>query len=166
VPYKIIFASDAVDPLQGFSAGDQSVVLDQIEAQLTDQPDVATRHRKRLRPNPPTPWELRIGGIRAFYDVNSGVASVRVIAVGPKEGNRPIIGGEVVSLKRIAIESCNLSVQERAKIAETEPVILTREGDPVLGIVGVDEAEVEAWSLGSDPDFLAMMGRFRERGRQ
>jgi hypothetical protein len=69
-------------------------------------------------------------------------------------------------MKRIAIESCTLSVQELANIAETEPVVLTREGNPVLGIVGVDEAEVEAWSLGSNPDFLAMMERFRARGRR
>ena len=69
-------------------------------------------------------------------------------------------------MKRIAIESCSLSVQELAKLAEAEPVILTREGNPILGIVGVDEAEVEAWSLGSNPDFLALMERFRGRGRQ
>jgi hypothetical protein len=45
-------------------------------------------------------------------------------------------------------------------------VVLTRKGVPILGVVGVDEAEVEAWSLGSNPDFLAMMERFRERGRR
>jgi hypothetical protein len=45
-------------------------------------------------------------------------------------------------------------------------VILTREGNPILGIVGVDEAEVEAWSLGSNPDFLALMECFRGHGCQ
>jgi len=69
-------------------------------------------------------------------------------------------------MKRIAIESCSLTVQELATLAETEPVILTREGNPILGIVGVDEAEVEAWSLGSNPEFLTLMERFRGRGRQ
>lgn len=69
-------------------------------------------------------------------------------------------------MKRIAIESCHLSIQDLVKIAKTEPVVLTREGTPVLGIFGVDEADVEAWSLGSNPDFLAMMERFRERGRR
>jgi hypothetical protein len=69
-------------------------------------------------------------------------------------------------MKRITLENCSLSVQELAKLAETEPVILTREGNPILGIVGVDETEVEAWSLGSNPDFLALMERFRGRGRQ
>ena len=69
-------------------------------------------------------------------------------------------------MKRIAIESCNFNIQELAKIVETEPVILTREGNPVPGIVGVDAAEVEAWSLGSNPDLLAAMERFRERGQR
>jgi hypothetical protein len=69
-------------------------------------------------------------------------------------------------MKRLAIESCSVSVQELAKLAETEPVILTREGNPILGVVGIDEAEVEAWSLGSIPDFLALMERFRGRGGQ
>jgi hypothetical protein len=47
-------------------------------------------------------------------------------------------------MKRIAIESCSRGVQELAKSAETEPVTLTRDGNPFLGVVGVDEAEVEA----------------------
>jgi hypothetical protein len=69
-------------------------------------------------------------------------------------------------MQRIAIEDCNLSVQELVQIVETEPIVLTREGMPVLGVVGVDAGDVEAWSLGSNPDFLAMMERFRERGRR
>ena len=98
VPYEIIFEPDAIEHLQGFSSRTQSVMLDQIEVPLTYQPDAETRNRKRLRPNPLAPWELRIGEIRVFYDVNAGAASVRVIAVGRKEGNRLIIGGEEVSL--------------------------------------------------------------------
>jgi hypothetical protein len=69
-------------------------------------------------------------------------------------------------MKRIAIENCALSVHDLIRIAETEPVVLTRGGTPILGIVSVDEAEVETWSLGSNPDFLAMMERFRDRGRR
>ncbi len=88
MPHEIIFEPNAVEHLQGFSARNRSIVLDQIEVQLTYQPDVETRNHKRLRPNPLAPWELRIGEIRVFYDVNADVASVRVIAVGRKEGNR------------------------------------------------------------------------------
>jgi hypothetical protein len=69
-------------------------------------------------------------------------------------------------MKRVAVENCGVSVQELARLAETEPVVLTRAGTPLLGIAGVDEAEVEAWSLGSNPDFLAMMECFRDRGRR
>jgi mRNA-degrading endonuclease RelE of RelBE toxin-antitoxin system len=98
VPYEVIFEPDAVEHLQGFSARDQSIVLDQIEVQLTYQPEVETRNRKRLRPNPLAPWELRSGEIRVFYDVDADAASVRVIAVGRKEGNRLMIGGEEISL--------------------------------------------------------------------
>jgi mRNA-degrading endonuclease RelE of RelBE toxin-antitoxin system len=98
VPYEIIFEPDAVEHLQGFSARAQSIVLDEIEVQLTYQPDVETRNRKRLRPNPLAPWELRIGENRVFYDVNADAGSVRVIAVGQKEGSRLIISGEEMSL--------------------------------------------------------------------
>jgi mRNA-degrading endonuclease RelE of RelBE toxin-antitoxin system len=97
VPYEIIVEPDAVEHLEGFSARNQSIVLDQIEVQLTYQPDVETRNRKRLRPNSLAPWDLRIGGIRVFYDVHAGAASARVIAVERKEGNRLIIGGQEVS---------------------------------------------------------------------
>jgi len=36
---------------------------------LTHQPTVATRNRKRLRPNPLAPWELRIGALPVYYEV-------------------------------------------------------------------------------------------------
>ena len=39
VPYEIIFEPDAIEHLQGFSSRTQSMMLDQIEVQLTYQPD-------------------------------------------------------------------------------------------------------------------------------
>jgi hypothetical protein len=47
VPYEIIFEPDAIEHLQGFSSRTQSMMLDQIEVQLTYQPDAETRNRKR-----------------------------------------------------------------------------------------------------------------------
>ena len=73
-------------------------MLDQIEVQLPYQPEVETRRRQRLRPNALATWELRIGAIRVFYDVDANMSYVRVIAVGRKEGNRLVIAGEEVSL--------------------------------------------------------------------
>lgn len=98
VPYDIAFEPDAVEHLRAFSTRDRAIVLDQIEVQLTHQPDVETRHRKRLRRNPLAPWELWIGEMRVFYDVHVESASVRVIAVGRKEGNRLMIAGEEMAL--------------------------------------------------------------------
>jgi hypothetical protein len=66
VSYEIIFELDAIEHLQRFSARIQSIVLDQIEAQLAYQPDVETRNRKRLRPNPLAPWE-RVSGRIAYF---------------------------------------------------------------------------------------------------
>ena len=69
-------------------------------------------------------------------------------------------------MKRIALETSALTIQQLARIAESEPVVLTRKGVPVLGVVGIEEADLEAWSLGSNPDFLAMIERFRAHGRR
>jgi len=38
------------------------------------EPIVETRNRKKLRPNPLAPWELRIGKARVFYDVEESVS--------------------------------------------------------------------------------------------
>lgn len=52
-----------------------------------------------MRPNPIAPWELRVGDLRVYYDVeHSPEATVEVFAVGVKERNRVRIGGEVVEL--------------------------------------------------------------------
>jgi mRNA-degrading endonuclease RelE of RelBE toxin-antitoxin system len=93
-----VFEPDALEQLRAFSARDQAIVLDHIEVQLTYQPDMETRRRKRLRSNPLAPWELRIGEIRVFYDIFVESASVRVIAIGRKEGNRLMIAGEEIEL--------------------------------------------------------------------
>ena len=62
-------------------------------------PTVETRNRKLLRPNPVAPWELRIGDLRVFFDVEEEPdAVVHVRAVGLKQHNILRIGGEVFEL--------------------------------------------------------------------
>ena len=52
-----------------------------------------------MRPNPVAPWELRIGDLRAYYDVSEAPEKlVYVRAVGIKEHNVVRIGGEVIEL--------------------------------------------------------------------
>jgi PHD/YefM family antitoxin component YafN of YafNO toxin-antitoxin module len=77
------------------TARERSVVIDAIEKQLSHGPLTETRNRKLFRPNPIASWELRVGALRAFYDVAStGKASglrsqslVRLLAVGKKARN-------------------------------------------------------------------------------
>lgn len=48
-----------------------------------------------MRPNPIAPWELRIGDLRVYYEVDAVEDVVRVLAVGIKERNLVRIGEEV-----------------------------------------------------------------------
>lgn len=96
--YEILMSPDAIDHLREFSARDRSLILDLIETHLLHDPDVETRRRKRMRPNPLSPWELRIGQFRVFYDVEREMAQVHVIAIGRKERNHLLIGGKEVQL--------------------------------------------------------------------
>jgi mRNA-degrading endonuclease RelE of RelBE toxin-antitoxin system len=73
-------------------------VLDSVDRHLTDQPAEATQKRKLLAENRLGTWELRLGDLRVFYDVNSEENAVEVVAVGVKEHNRLRIGGEEVEL--------------------------------------------------------------------
>lgn len=69
-----------------------------MPGQLAHQPTVETRNRKRLRPNPLAPWELRIGNLRVYFSVEEEperVVKIRAIGV-KKQGNRLFIGGEEV----------------------------------------------------------------------
>ena len=96
--YEVLFEPDSVEHVQGLRAGEASTVLREIEVQLTREPEVETRNRKRLRPNPLAPWELRIGDLRVFYDVEARPSCVRIVAVGRKQGERLLIGREEVRL--------------------------------------------------------------------
>lgn len=52
-----------------------------------------------MRPNPIAPWELRIGNIRVYYEVEQEPEPrVMILAIGIKERNRVRIGRETVQL--------------------------------------------------------------------
>ena len=67
--------------------------------QLRDEPLRETRNRKLLRPNPMAAWELRVGQLRIFYEVDAEEADVvNVLAIGIKTGNRLFIAGQEMRL--------------------------------------------------------------------
>ena len=52
-----------------------------------------------MRPNPLAPWELRIGNLRVYFDVEEEPERiVHIRAVGIKQRNRVRIGNEVIDL--------------------------------------------------------------------
>jgi len=75
------------------------MVLDTVDRQLADQPMTETRNRKRMRPNPLAPWELRIGDLRVYYDIQDiPVPKVFIRAIGIKRRQRVFIGREEMDL--------------------------------------------------------------------
>lgn len=70
-----------------------------MDEQLVHQPTVETKNRKPMRPNPLAPWELRIGSLRVYYDVEKEPEAVVFIrAIGIKQRNRVRIGKEVIEI--------------------------------------------------------------------
>ena len=57
-----------------------------------------------MRPNPLASWELRIGKLRVYYDIEEEAENVvYIVAIGVKERNRVWIGGEEVELKEVGL---------------------------------------------------------------
>ena len=99
MPYRIEYSPDAEEHMRTLTSRQQAIILETVERQLTHQPTIETRNRKPMRPNPVAPWELRIGNLRVYYDVeNEPEAAVYVRAVGVKQRNRVRIGREVIQL--------------------------------------------------------------------
>ncbi|HKZ55998.1 MAG TPA: hypothetical protein VJ123_10995 [Anaerolineales bacterium] len=97
--FRIEYSPDAEDHLRELTARQQRVILDAIDMTLASQPNVETRNRRPMRPNPLAPWELRIGNLRVYFDVQEEPEAVVFIrAVGIKLRNRVRIGREVVEL--------------------------------------------------------------------
>ena len=97
--FEIEYSPDAEDHLRTLSARQRSIILDEVDRQLLNEPDVETRNRKPMRPNPVAPWELRIGDLRVYYDIEyAPVERVFVRAVGVKTRNIVRIGGVEIQL--------------------------------------------------------------------
>lgn len=99
MPYIIDYSPEAEDHLRWLTTRQQRTVVDNVERRLLHEPTVETKNRKPMRPNPVAPWELRLGTLRVYYDVEEQPEQrVIIVAVGIKEGNRVRIGGEVIEL--------------------------------------------------------------------
>jgi len=97
--FEIVYSPEAVDHLETLPKTSQVLVVDQVDEQLEHQPTLPNRKRKLLRPNPIAPWELRLGDIRVFYEVQEEPDPVVIIkAVGIKRHDELWIGEERIEL--------------------------------------------------------------------
>ena len=96
--FVLDFTDSAFDDLAFFKKYEQTLILDQIEVQLSYQPLNETRNRKPLEPNAVGEWELRIGMYRVFYDVDAKRVTVKIKAVGYKQHNRLYLRGKEYAL--------------------------------------------------------------------
>ena len=97
--YRIEYSPETEEHFRYLSKRQQGIVLDAVERQLQFQPDIETRNRKPMRPNPLAPWELRIGTLRVYYDFEDSPERVVFIrAIGIKQRNNVRIGREMIQL--------------------------------------------------------------------
>jgi len=88
--FEIRFAEGVEEDLRTIRIYYRNQILDAIEEQLANEPDISTRNRKRLENLIPpwqsvAPiWELRVGEYRVFYDVSPAESVVYVRAVRKK----------------------------------------------------------------------------------
>ena len=87
--YRIRFTESAEEHFAQLTARQQATVLNAVRVQLRHEPLRGTRNRKQLRPNPFAPWELRVGSLRVFYEVDALEPNlVNVLTIGNKRGNK------------------------------------------------------------------------------
>jgi mRNA-degrading endonuclease RelE of RelBE toxin-antitoxin system len=102
-PYTLIYARGVTEHLKSIDAKYDSLIREKIEEQLLLQPGVETRNRKPLRQPAPfaAQWEIRFGPgnrFRVLYGIDEENRAVQILAIGEKEGDRLIVGGEEVEL--------------------------------------------------------------------
>src|SRR5205085_7689470 len=102
-PYTLIYARGVTKHLKSIDAKYDSLVRETIAEQLRFEPGVETKNRKPLRQPAPfaAQWEIRFGPhnrFRVLYDIDEERHAVQIVAIGEKEGNRLIVGGEEVEL--------------------------------------------------------------------
>ena len=96
--FDLKWTESALEDLTFFRKYEQTLILDQVDVQLSYEPATETRHRKPLEPNELAEWEVRIGAYRVFDDIDTTDATVKIKAVGSKQHNTLTIRGREYSL--------------------------------------------------------------------
>lgn len=82
MPFEIVLAPEAVEDLRRLKASIRTEVRAAIELHLRHEPRKASRSRiKRLRGISRPQYRLRVGEVRAFYDVSDQAVEVLAIVM-------------------------------------------------------------------------------------
>jgi mRNA interferase RelE/StbE len=78
--FDIVLAPEAVADFKRLKAGDRTAVRAALETRLRHEPRKTSRSRiKRLRGLDRPQFRLRVGEVRAFYDVSDSIVEVLAI---------------------------------------------------------------------------------------
>ncbi len=92
--YRVTMTREAKAQLLVFAARERRLIGDGIAARLQDQPTIASKAVKALRPNPFAGCELRLGDLRGIYSVDEDNSEVTIVAGGQKQGDKLIVEGD------------------------------------------------------------------------
>jgi mRNA-degrading endonuclease RelE of RelBE toxin-antitoxin system len=103
MPFDLIYDPEVEQHLRSIEKKHLSLIREAIREQLQFEPETETRNRKPLEQPAAfgATWEIRFGPanqFRVLYVVNPERREVLVLAVGVKDRNRLIVGGEEVEL--------------------------------------------------------------------
>jgi uncharacterized small protein (DUF1192 family) len=101
VPYSVGFNRAAeIDMDQGYTARQAAIARSEAERLLRDSPTRPSSMRVQMDANPlDAEWELRLGELRLYYDVDEVGRRVSVLRAGIKRRNRVFIRGVEVNLR-------------------------------------------------------------------
>jgi mRNA-degrading endonuclease RelE of RelBE toxin-antitoxin system len=100
VPYRIYVSVEAELDLRYLRVTEQRRIRVALAQHLAHEPTLVSNARKRLDPNPLNlVWELRLGPLRVFYEVDDAAQLVRVERVDYKRGNDRYVRGQIVDLR-------------------------------------------------------------------
>ncbi len=90
--FTITITEDADRQFSALTAREQRILKTAIQSRLVHQPTVISKAVKRLRENPFAEFGLRVGALRALYNVEGD--EVVLLIIGRKVGNKLIVEGE------------------------------------------------------------------------
>ena len=102
-PYSLAFASEVTKHLRAIEAKYHALIREKIGEQLRFEPGAETTNRTPMRQPAPfgATWEIRFGPnnrFRVLYDIDVKAHVVQILAIGEKQKERLLIGGEEVRL--------------------------------------------------------------------